>query len=107
MSESLPGPTPYRVAYSGRVRDAAKQLMDRARERGLEARVFAAFKEIDRRLRIYPQFGDPLRDLVLTPARLWIGVVNPLVVTYLLDEDRRLVMVGVPIQPLPHTGLDP
>jgi len=69
------------------------------------AEVLAAIKEIDRRLRIYPQFGQPLSDLLLEPAQLWIGVVSPLVVHYYLDEKRRLVMVVDPIRPLSNSGL--
>jgi hypothetical protein len=64
-----------------------------ARERGLGPRMLAAVKELDSRLHLYPQFGQPLRDLQLKPAQLWIGVVSPLAVRYVLDEERRLVMV--------------
>jgi hypothetical protein len=34
-------------------------LADRARERGEGEAFLAALKELDRRLRLYPQFGDP------------------------------------------------
>jgi hypothetical protein len=71
----------------------------------LSAPVLQAVRQIDERLRIYPQFGQPLRDLVLEPLQLWIGVVPPLVVQYILDEERRVVMVVVPILPLPRSGL--
>jgi hypothetical protein len=73
----------------------------------LAGEVLAALKEIDRRLHIYPQFGDPLRDLKLEPTKIWVGTVRPLVVRYILDEERRLVLVGEPILPMPHCGLDP
>ncbi len=107
MSEPFPSPVPYRVAYSGRVRNEWRGLIARARSRGLHQQVLAAARMIDTRLRIYPQFGDPLRDLELEPARVWIGCVAPLVVQYVLDDERRTVMVVVPIQPLPRSGLDP
>jgi hypothetical protein len=106
MSESPVGPTLYRVSYSGRVQDQLRLLVTRARERGLAPQVLAALRAIDERLRLYPQFGQPFRDLTLEPAKLWVGVVPPLVVQYFLDEERRLVMVGVPILPLPNSGLD-
>lgn len=35
MSDPPSGPVPYRVTYSGRVRDALKDLVKRARGRGL------------------------------------------------------------------------
>jgi hypothetical protein len=87
------------------VRDELKALVARARGLGLGPQVRAAVREIDRRLHVYPQFGQPLRDLTVEPARLWIGVVPPLVVQYVLDEERRLVMVVLPLTPLPESGL--
>ena len=89
---------PYEVSYSGRVREAIVPLVTHARASGRDREVLAALREIDRRLRIYPQFGQPLRDLSVPPAQLWIGVVPPLVVRYVLDESRRLVMVVRPFQ---------
>lgn len=106
MTESTNDPIPYRVSYSERVRNELKGLFTRAKQGGLGPQFLAALKEIDRRLHIYPQFGEPLRDLKLKPLQRWIGVVPPLVVQYCVDDDKRLVMVGVPIQPLPNSGLD-
>jgi hypothetical protein len=62
-------------------------------------------KEIDTRLRSYPQFGQPLQDLLLEPGQAWIGTVPPLVVKYVLDEEKRQVTVVVPLSPLPESGL--
>ncbi len=107
MSETPTGPDPYRVVYSEHVRNELRDLAARAKSRGLGRQVLAALKEIDRRLHIYPQFGEPLLDLKLEPAQVWIGVIPPLVVQYVLDDERRLVMVVVPIRPLPNSGLDP
>jgi hypothetical protein len=107
MSESSGSPEPYRVSYSEQVRIELRDLISRARGRGLAPQVLAAAREIDKRLHIYPQFGQPLRDLKLEPAQLWVGVVPPLVVQYVLDEERRVVMVTVPIVPTAHSGLDP
>jgi hypothetical protein len=107
MSESPDSPEPYQVSYSGRVRNEHRGLITRAKDRGPAPQVIAAVKEIDKLLRIYPQFGQPLRDLKLESAQLWIGVVSPLVVHYVLDEEWRAVMVVKPIQYAPHSGLDP
>jgi hypothetical protein len=98
-------PVPYHVYYSQRVREELVALAARAREVGLGSRVLAAAREIDRRLQLYPQFGQPLRDLSVKPAQLWIGVVPPLVVQYVLDEEKRLVMVVLPFRPLTRSGL--
>jgi hypothetical protein len=96
--------TPYDVSYSQRVRDEFVQLVTQARAAGLAPTILAAAKEIDRRLHIYPQFGQPLRKLSVEPAEMWIGVVPPLVVHYVLDEERRQVMVVLPFRTLSRAG---
>ncbi len=64
-------PVPYRVAYSGRVREELLNLVVRAKARGLGRQVLDALKELDRRLHIYPQFGEPLRLHGLTSRLIW------------------------------------
>ena len=96
MSEPPSSPLPYRVVYSEHVRTQLRGLMARARGARLGRPALAALKEIDRRFHIYPQFGQPLRDLKLRPAQLWIGTVPPLVVKYVLDEKNHLVTVTIP-----------
>jgi hypothetical protein len=93
----------YAVSYAGRVISALRELVLRNPARAPQ--LLASLREIDRRLRIYPQFGQPVRDLVVEPAQLGIGVVSPLVVHYVLDEERKLVMVVRPCVPLPHLGI--
>jgi hypothetical protein len=105
MNDPDSSPRPYRVSYSGRVRDGLRDLLTRARGLGLGPELRAAILEIDRRLQIYPQFGQPLRDLAVDNATLWIGVVPPLVVQYILDEAGRQVMVVLPVVPLRGLGL--
>jgi hypothetical protein len=83
---------PYKVIYSGRVKRAA--TFGRSRD------VLDALRDIDHRLRIYPQFGEPLRDLSVKPLQLWIGTIGPLVVQYILDEDQRQVFVVRPFKTL-------
>jgi hypothetical protein len=82
------------------------QLAARARTRGLGRQLIDAVKEIDRRLHIYPQFGDPLRDLESFPATLYIAVVPPITVRYLVDEQSHLVIVATRPTPLPGSGLE-
>ena len=96
---------PYHVSYSGRVHESLRELIIRADALGLGRKVFDAAREIERILRIYPQFGQPLRDLAVGSAQLWIGVVPPLVVHYILDEEHRQVMVVRPMQPLSRRSL--
>lgn len=97
MAEPPSAANRYRVVYSERVRAELRLLIDRARLTGRGRLVLEALKEIDARLHLYPQFGQPLRDLKLEPAQHWIGVVPPLVVQYFLDEERRLVIVPIPL----------
>ena len=82
-----------------------KALIARAQQVGLAREMFAAVKVIDYRLRIYPQFGEPLRDLASEPGQEWIACVAPLVVRYILFEERRLVCLVVPFLSLPGSGL--
>jgi hypothetical protein len=67
--------------------------------------VIDALEVILERLQVYPQFGQPLLDLVYDQAQIWIAVVPPLVVRYAIYESRREVWIVVPIQPLPGSGL--
>lgn len=95
----------YEVSYSHRVRDELVILVARARGLGLDQQILRAVREIDRRLGIYPQFGGPLRRLSIEPAELWIGIVPPVVVHYVLDEERRSVNVLLPFRTLRQSGL--
>ena len=95
----------YRVSYSGRVLDSIKELILRAHRLGIASEALAAVREIERRLQIYPQFGQPLQDLSIDNAQIWIGVVPPLVIHYVIDEHHRQVMVLQPPSPFSDTGL--
>jgi hypothetical protein len=105
VSPASDPPVRYKVVYSERVRNELKQLIARAAARGLSQEVLHAIKEIDRLLHIYPQFGEPRRDLETEGESVWSGTVPPLVVEYVLDEERRLVFVVDPLDTLPRTGL--
>jgi hypothetical protein len=103
-TKSPPSPVPYRVVYSGLVRTELTALLGRARDAGHGQEALAAIKEIDYRLKLYPQFGEPLRDLKTPGETSYAGTVNPLFVEYIIDEPLRTVFVIVPIKALPHVG---
>jgi hypothetical protein len=104
IGDSAESPSPYRVVYSGRVQDELRKLAEAAKAAGQGQRFVAALKEIDWRLHIYPQFGQPLYDLQRKPLRVWVGVVPPLVVRYVLNEAQRVVTVTEPMVLLPRSG---
>ena len=104
MSAAEPGPTPYRVVYSERVRQRLLGLADMARERGDGEAFLAALKEFHRRLCVYPQFGEPLVDLTQESGQVWIGTVRPLAMRYGIFDDRRIVMVAALPVLLPQSG---
>jgi hypothetical protein len=91
---STGAPVPYRVVYSERVRQRLLALADVARERGDGEAFLAALKEFDRRLSLYPQFGEPLADLTEEPGQVWIGIIRPLAMRYGVLDEQRLVMVA-------------
>jgi hypothetical protein len=105
MSAAGEGPVRYRVVYSGHVRAGLRELLGRAAARGLDRTIAEAVREIDARLRVYPQFGQPLRDLKTVGKTVWVGAVEPLVVQYVIDDERRLVFVVAPFKTLPGLGL--
>ena len=46
------------------------------------------------RLRVYPQFGDPLIDLLAEVGQIRLGIVPPLAMRYAVFEERRQVFVA-------------
>ncbi len=52
-------PIPYRVSYSGLILAEVRRLIAAAETGERAELILAAFKELDRVLRIYPQFGEP------------------------------------------------
>jgi hypothetical protein len=96
VSEPKDAPLPYQVVYSEQVKAALREQASQAAAVGKRPAIIAAVKELDRLLHLYPQFGEPLMDLMLEDGRLWHGTVGPLVVRYAIYEERRLVMVAVP-----------
>ncbi len=96
MNESPEAPVPYRVVYSDLVRNAVRELAASAWVDGIGPEVVAAIKDLDRRLHIFPQFGDPIIDLKHERGDVRIGTVPPLVARYAIYEKRRLVVVAIP-----------
>ena len=90
----MSGPAPYHVSYSGRVRQRLVELGAAARTRGDGEEFLAALREFDRRLHVYPQFGDPLIDLSADAGQVRLGVVPPLAMRYGVLEERRVVLVA-------------
>jgi hypothetical protein len=92
--------------YSEVVRQGIRTWLDTetASGRGIEAAEL--IRLIHRRLEMYPQFGDPLEDLLTPGETLWIGCVSPVFLRYIIDEGRRLVIIVNPFvfRPPPHAG---
>lgn len=106
MSTAAPPPVPYRVEYSQSVRQRLLALADIARQRGDGEEFLATLKEFDRRLRIYPQFGEPLVDLKKEPGQVRIGIVRPLAMRYGIFDERHLVIVAAILVLLPKSKLE-
>ncbi len=104
MSAAAPEPVPYRVVYSERVRQRLLALADAARERGDGEAFLAAVKEFHRRLGLYPQFGEPMKDLAREPGQVWLGIVRPLAMRYGVFDERRVVTVTELPVLLPKSG---
>lgn len=84
------------MSYSAQVRQRPVELAATARARGDGAEYVAALLEFDRRLHVYPQFGDPLVDLLTEVGQIRIGIVPPLAMRYAVFEERRQVIVAAP-----------
>lgn len=87
-------PVPYRPVYSAAVKQRLREMFDEAFARGDGPALTAALKEFDRRLRIFPQFGDPQTDLDVVGGQVWLGIIRPLSMRYGVNEDLRIVFCG-------------
>ncbi|MGL4463440.1 MAG: hypothetical protein ACRC1K_14920 [Planctomycetia bacterium] len=101
MSDAADRGSSYHVFYSGRVRRRILELAAVARVRGDGEAFLTALREFDRRLHVYPQFGDPLTDLLPEVGQVRLGTVPPLAMRYGVLEERRLVFVAAPPVLLP------
>ncbi len=82
------------------------ELAAAARARGDGEAFLVALREFDRRLRVYPQFGDPLVDLLAEAGQVRLGVVPPLAMRYGVLEERRLVLVAALPVLMPRRGAE-
>lgn len=87
-------PRLYDLSVSGWAYDRLQELVEAAKARGDGEEFLAALGEFHRRLRLYPQFGDPLVDLLHEEGEIRLGVVPPLAMRYGVLEARRLVFVA-------------
>jgi hypothetical protein len=88
----------YRVSWSERVQRRLAELAGEAARGGDQEAFAASLKEFDRRPHVYPQFGDPLRNLTFEKATLYNGILRPLAMRYAVYEDQRVVVVvGLPV----------
>jgi hypothetical protein len=68
------------------------------RPRGDGPAFAAALREFHRRLELFPQFGDPILDLVVEQGQIRLGIIRPLSMRYGVYEERRMVLCGaIPI----------
>jgi hypothetical protein len=79
------------------------ELADVARQRGDGEAFLFSLRDFHRRLCVYPQFGDPLVDLLEHSGHIRIGIVPPLAMRYGVLEDRRQVFVAALPVLLPHS----
>ncbi len=106
MSQSHGSAPPYHVVYSAWFRAEFRQLLERARVKGRFAEVVRVAQEIHTRLEWIPlDFGEPLRNLVHLGIQTRLGTVPPLVLTFGVDEARRIVYVSIPFRLLSGSGL--
>jgi hypothetical protein len=102
----LPSPSRYQVHPSGRVSRELKALIQRAASAGFGEQVIQALKTVHRMLSVYPQFGEPLRDLKMAGETVYVATIPPLYVEYVIDEPSRAVFIGVPFKVLPNVGYE-
>lgn len=93
--EPTDAPVPYQIVVSAVVRQRIKELHAQATARGDGAAFLAAVKKFMATLAIYPQFGDPIIDLVQGEGQIRVGIIRPLSMRYGVHEDRRIVYCGI------------
>ena len=84
----------YQLSMSEEVGEQLRALATAAAARGDGHAFAAAATEFIRRLRIYPQFGDPLIDLTHEVGQIRLGVIPPLSMRYGVLEEHRIVFIA-------------
>jgi hypothetical protein len=87
-------PTRYRVSISDRTSDRIIELARKAKLRGDGADFAASLLDFYDRLKVYPQFGDPIIDLLSEVGQVRVGIVRPIAMRYAVLEERKLVFVA-------------
>jgi hypothetical protein len=93
MAKSEP-PVRYTVEYSDLVLRQFRLLGAEAYTRGDGPVFAAALREFHRRLELFPQFGDPIIDLIVEEGQIRLGIIRPLSMRYGVYEESRLVICG-------------
>jgi hypothetical protein len=101
VSTPSPEPQPYHVVYSVLAQTALYDLCQTAKARGYGADALRALKTIDERLKVYPQFGEPIRNYAALGVTEYRGHVWQITFTYAVDEQRRLVHVAAAPKAMP------
>jgi hypothetical protein len=91
-------PTRYEVIISQWVRQRLLEFADVAKARGDAAQFLDSLKAFQRRLELYPQFGDPIIDLKAHVGQIRVGIIPPLAMRYgVLEEQRKVVVTAGPV----------
>lgn len=105
-AEPFPSPQPYRIEMTGLVERELEALEDRAFAAGFGQQFSDAIDGIFRILRIYPQYGEILRELkqgeAVYTSRAF--TIPPLFVEYIIDEPNHRVFIVTPFKAMPHVG---
>ena len=87
-------PAEYTLSCSDRTRHDLLRLSRESRARGDGDEFLVALREFEYRLRVYPQFGDPLMDLAHIQGVVRVGLIGPLSMRYVVAEEDRLVLLS-------------
>jgi hypothetical protein len=90
------GNSPYRLGFSGAIRETLRQLQRKASQQGRGEEFLAAVRYVVNRLQQDPmEFGEPLYFLPALRMHVRCGVVRPLYVHFAVCEERPLVILKV------------
>jgi hypothetical protein len=87
--------------YSEAVKQRLREMSSEADARGDGPAFTAALKEFDRRLKLFPQFGDQQIDLTEGGGQIRVGIIRPLSMRYGINEEKRIVFCTAPPVLLP------
>jgi len=86
--------TPYRLVYTGLVRDSLRAMGEKAKQRGLSSEFGTALQAIENRLRSDPlTFGEKRSNLDHLDLQVRVAGSEYVYVRFAVDADRRIVYV--------------